>query len=369
MKFKPHRLINCAFTPSILSIQLTFAVLGFLLVSGCDTSQLVKLETLELPHLYIANTTEYPPVIDGKINPTEWDHAPWSEPFIDIEGVIQPKFSTRFKLLWDTEHLYILAQLEEPHIWGTLKQRDTVVFYNNDFEVFIDPDGDTHKYMEIEINALNTVWDLFLERPYRNKVKADNGWDIDQLQTAVGHRGTLNNPSDTDQDWVIEMALPWKSLDRGIPTSSLPVNEFWRMNFSRVQWEFELQNSQYQRKKNAQGNFLPEHNWVWSPQGVINMHEPEHWGYVYFSEGNAPSHKIARPEEAPLLQWMYGEYAKHLRLTKQQKTAASSTQALWNGKLITLTQEVYQDTLYWVTKNPFTAKTYKIRNDGKLLIE
>ena len=28
----------------------------------------------------------------------------------------------------------------------------------------------------------------------------------------------------------------------------------------------------------------PEDNWVWSPQGVVNMHYPEMWGYVQFSK-------------------------------------------------------------------------------------
>jgi hypothetical protein len=26
-----------------------------------------------------------------------------------------------------------------------------------------------------------------------------------------------------------------------------------------------------------------EDNWVWSPQGLINMHVPDRWGYVRFS--------------------------------------------------------------------------------------
>jgi hypothetical protein len=29
---------------------------------------------------------------------------------------------------------------------------------------------------------------------------------------------------------------------------------------------------------------LPEFNWVWSPQGLINMHYPEMWGLVQFTE-------------------------------------------------------------------------------------
>jgi hypothetical protein len=28
---------------------------------------------------------------------------------------------------------------------------------------------------------------------------------------------------------------------------------------------------------------LAEDNWVWSPQGLINMHVPERWGWVEFA--------------------------------------------------------------------------------------
>ena len=352
------------------NIQFYLGVLLMLsIVAGCQSEPLIVLEHLKLPQLYVANATSPSPVIDGAVDPEVWDKAQWSHAFIDIEGVEKPKYNTRFKMLWDAENLYLLAQLDDPHIWGNLKQRDTVVFYNNDFEVFIDPDGDTHNYMELEVNALNTVWDLFLQRPYRNKVRADNSWDIAGLQTAVAYQGTINNPTDTDQHWVVEMALPWKSLARGNTNGSLPVNRFWRMNFSRVHWEFEVINGRYQRKKDPAGKFLSEYNWVWSPQGVINMHEPEHWGYVYFSDGSTANEAISLPDDAPLLQWMYSEYTKKLSLAKQNKAVANSATAQWQGKMITLKKETINDTLYWTTQHPFTASTYKIRHDGKLFIK
>jgi hypothetical protein len=31
------------------------------------------------------------------------------------------------------------------------------------------------------------------------------------------------------------------------------------------------------------GQPLPEDNWTWTPQGVVNIHYPEMWGYVQFS--------------------------------------------------------------------------------------
>ena len=42
-----------------------------------------------------------------------------------------------------------------------------MIFRDNDFEVFIDPDSDNHNYCEIEVNANGALWDLFLAKPYR----------------------------------------------------------------------------------------------------------------------------------------------------------------------------------------------------------
>ena len=73
---------------------------------------------------------------------------------LDIEGDAkpEPRYRTRAKMLWDDAFLYVAAELEEPHVWATLRQRDTVIFMDNDFEIFIDPDGDTYAYYEIEVN-------------------------------------------------------------------------------------------------------------------------------------------------------------------------------------------------------------------------
>ena len=47
-------------------------------------------------------------------------------------------------------------------------KKNQVIFHDNDFEVFIDPDGDNHNYYEFEMNALNTMWELTLVKPYRD---------------------------------------------------------------------------------------------------------------------------------------------------------------------------------------------------------
>ena len=63
----------------------------------------------------------------------------------------------------------LVADITESDVWATLKKRDSVIYHDNDFEVFIDPNGDTHRYYELEINAFNTEWDLFLDKPYRDE--------------------------------------------------------------------------------------------------------------------------------------------------------------------------------------------------------
>jgi len=187
-------------------------------------------------------------------------------------------------MTWDRDYFYIAAELLEPHVWGTLTKHDSVIFHDNDFEVFLDPDSDSHRYGEFEINALNTGWDLFLPKPYKDGGKADNSWELPGLKTAIHVDGTLNDPTDTDRGWSVEIALPWQALARIAGSKSAPEDgSLWRVNFSRVEWQHDVRDGQYQKRPG-----LSENNWVWSPQHVINMHRPETWGYVQFTTRTAP---------------------------------------------------------------------------------
>jgi hypothetical protein len=222
--------------------------------------------------------------IDGVLNEKGWSSAVWSDDFKDIEGTIKPAplHKTRVKLIWDSQYLYIAAEISEPHIWAYLTQRDTVIFYDNDFELFIDPNGDSHGYYEVELNAANTVWDLLLTKPYRDGGKAIDSWDISGLKSAIKISGSLNNPRDIDSHWVVEMAIPLSELSE---QDQMPGDStIWRINFARVNWKTDIENGRYIKKTDPNsGKWVPEYNWVWAPQGVINMHYPEMWGYLQFS--------------------------------------------------------------------------------------
>lgn len=237
---------------------------------------------------YAAKLTIGEIFVDGDANEASWKKASWSEYFVDIEGSKnkKPYYKTRVKMLWDDRYFYFYAEMEEPHVWAKITERDAVIFHDNDFEIFIDPDGDTHNYYEYEVNAFNTVWDLLLTKPYRDNGHAINNWDIKGLQSAVKINGTINDPSDEDEGWSLEVAIPWKALKEATHVSSPPKNnDVWRVNFSRVQWETEVKGRSYFKKKDPKTDKnLPENNWVWSPQRAIAMHEPEFWGMVVFTK-------------------------------------------------------------------------------------
>ena len=240
---------------------------------------------------YVALRAPETLAIDGSLDEAAWTAAPSTATFVDIQGdpLPEPRLATSAKMLWDAEYLYIGVVMVEPHLWATLTERDSVIFYDNDFEVFLDPDDDTHNYYELEINALGTEWDLLLQKPYRDGGPALNEFDTPGLLSAVRLVGTLNDPSDLDEGWSMEIAIPWNAL-RAIAGRTVPPvdGDVWWANFSRVEWKLDVAPTDagdtYVKRTNEAGASLPEDNWVWSPQGVIAMHEPESWGLVMFAD-------------------------------------------------------------------------------------
>ena len=250
-------------------------------------SNRIVAQSAGIPGKYICQKTGKDIKIDGRLNDRSWKKAKWSDSFVDIEGDKKPLplQKTKVKMLWDDQYLYIGAVLEEEHIWAYQNKKDQIVFLENDFEVFIDPDGDTKNYYELEINAINNTFDLFLPKTYRNGGRAQLKWNIKELKSAVSVDGTINNAADKDKKWTLEIAIPFASLNNeNVPAIYPKDKSEWRINFSRVNWQHNVTDGRYSRKKDPETNkILPEYNWVWSPQGVINMHVPEHWGYVIFT--------------------------------------------------------------------------------------
>lgn len=323
------------------------------------------------PKGYVCYRADQPVVVDGKLDDAAWGNAPWTDDFVDIEGDRRPKprFRTRAKMLWDDAFFYVAAELEEPHVWGTLATHDAVIFHDNDFEVFIDPDGDNHEYYEFEINALNTGWDLLLPRPYKDGGRAVNGWEIPGLKTAVAVDGTLNDPRDRDRSWSVELAFPWKVLEEVAYRPAPPRDgDQWRVNFSRVEWRHEIRDGKYKKVPDAK-----EDNWVWSPQGVINMHRPETWGIVQFSAGKPGTVEFAPDPAGPTRHVLHEIYYAQHDFRKMHRRWAktilelgfAANDGVWEGVELHVAGDLFEATKR-LTRPEGGQETWRIRQDAKL---
>ncbi len=213
-------------------------------------------------------------------------------------------------LLWDDDYLYFGFWVEETDVWGTLTERDSKIYEENDVEVFI---AGRDAYYEFEINALNTVYEVFwiwkdilkpgspLLRTAANSIRrrsapwcsmawaatfirAANAGDFSigifpGLKTAVHVDGVVNSRTSTDRGWTVELAFPWKGLADIADGRALPPRDgdVWRIDCSRFE------------KIGRHGEVLdPCAGWTWNRHGHYDSHIPEVFPYVTFSVAQAP---------------------------------------------------------------------------------
>lgn len=257
----------------------------------------------EIPH-YVAYRTAVKPEIDGCLDEFAWQHAPRSPRFRDLIRGAEAIHDTRAAVLWDDEYLYVAYWIEEPDLQATLTERDAPIYQNNDVEFFI---AGRDAYYEFEINSFGTIYEVlfiwddvyksdgydkmeglavdqpgsqvfmgvgYKEHP-RNPRKGFFQWDLPGLKTAVSLDGTINDSSDRDRGWTVELALPWSGMEvlakgdnRSLPPRD---HDVWRMDFSRF--------NQYKEAPPAND----PGGWAWSPHGVWDSHVPECFTYIHFS--------------------------------------------------------------------------------------
>ena len=357
---------------SVIKRLFPLIVTPYMFGQGFWGNEFPELKIEYAPRTYVCYKTSTPMLVDGKLNDPGWVNAKWSESFVDIEGNLKPDpfYDTKVKMLWDDNYFYFGAEMEEPHVWATLTARDAVIFKDNDFEIFLDPDGDTHNYYELEVNAFETEWDLILLKPYHDGSKvAVDSWDIPGLITKVHVNGTINDPSDMDKGWSVEIAIPWKALEECAPNFHPQEGEQWKVNFSRVQWDVDIVEEQYVKTDS------PEFNWVWSPQGLIYMHMPDLWGLVQFTSVSPEQGNVEFQEsEIDLIKWALRQVYYRQRnyfFKKNHYTASLKELNLiktpvegvpWPPEIV-LTPSGWEAALRW------DQSTVVIRTDGKVWVK
>lgn len=249
-------------------------------------------------------------VIDGDINKDVWKNTDWSKRFVDMTTGEFGMYNTQTAILWNDTHLYIAFVAEEPFVEAKLTERDSIIFLENDLEVFIDG-GDC--YYELEINAANTIYEVFfiwkdaytkgskfdipqfdVHRPQAYTFGGDydrsgstfwkgthprgirwafTDFDMPGLTTAVKIDGTLNDNSDIDKGWSAEIAIPWNSLTLLANGRSLPPanGDIWKLFLGR-----------FQKLMLGGKEVHPHPAMAVNSHGIYDTHMPEKWSRVRF---------------------------------------------------------------------------------------
>lgn len=238
------------------------------------TARLGRVIVIWDPPRISARWTDQRIVIDGHATESAWTEAPktsaWRNP---IDGSAFEGQDSTAQLLWSDEGLYGFFTLRDEHIWSTLMGRDQSLWEEENVEIFLDPQRDGRNYLEIQVNPLNTVFDAVFESSENRDLQKAKAHNLSGLRTAVSVSGSLNNSSDRDDRWTVEMFIPFAEIpdlsinDAGIPSST-------SVNFYR-----------YDR---------PDRDTLetsaWSPVGPGSFHRTERFGII---------HWVGRPVAAP----------------------------------------------------------------------
>jgi hypothetical protein len=198
--------------------------------------------------------------IDGKLDEPAWQRAE----AVTLRGSMDGgpvSNRTVARILYDDSFLYVGFECEDPDVWGTFRRRDDPIYNEEAVEIFLDASADLRTYHELEVSPHNVLFDAYF--PARRQ-GMDLSWDSG-AESAVQVQGTLDDPSDRDKGWSVELKIPLRSL------KDLPPGQ--RLKGSR--WRFNLYRLEHPGRRGVEGQ-------AFSPLFVGDFHHLARFGWLVF---------------------------------------------------------------------------------------
>jgi len=169
-------------------------------------------------------------------------------------------------MVWDDQFLYVSYECEDAHISAAHTERDSPVYEDDCVELFTAPSpSQPNNYFNIEMNVNRAILDQHHPRgPGRSQTQ---NWNAVGIQIATTVDGTLNQDTDTDRGWVLEVAIPFSNFAEVTGTSRPREGDIWHLNLNRLGGNTNPQYSQWSPGKTSQPAF----------------HTPDTFGRVTFS--------------------------------------------------------------------------------------
>ena len=269
------------------------------------------------PGTYTAYRAAGPMQPDGRAAGPVWMTAPRTPRFVDMLTGTPAPLETTASIVWDDAAMYIAFWAQEPYAVATMRDRDDLLFFENDLEIFIDG-GDA--YYELELNALGTIYEVFFI--WRDAYAHGSRWDLPRfdvhnprvhtfggdftpgpdtfwtgnhprgtrwafldydlpgLAVQVNVDGAINTPSAIGRGWTAEITIPWKGLTDLANGRALPPRDgdVWGIFMGR-----------FQQLATRSPGPVATAGWAAHAFGVADTHVPECFTQVTFRTGPSPS--------------------------------------------------------------------------------
>jgi hypothetical protein len=168
--------------------------------------------------------------IDGKLDEKAWADAPLVGTFVNNRDGSRSELQTEARVLYDERFIYFAFRVVDQNVWATMKRRDEHLWLEEVVEVFLQANPAIPNYIELEVNPLGTMLDIYLLD--KRKPLHYESWNSEHLRWAVQVDGTIDG-KDNDRGWTCEIALPLE--DVATATHNPPqAGDRWRMNLYRV---------------------------------------------------------------------------------------------------------------------------------------
>jgi len=167
-------------------------------------------------------------VVDGKLDDAAWKRAattelqfPWDQPGAKQKTVV--------RLLWDDDYLYAAFDCDDADVVAHFDKRDDPTYRDDAVELFLNPNPKQTFYYGLEMNARGTLYDYFYAWPQLLLKRID----FSGVQLSTNIRGTLNQTSDEDKGWSLELAIPWRNFEELTRTLPPSRGSEWTANLNR----------------------------------------------------------------------------------------------------------------------------------------
>lgn len=150
-------------------------------------------------------------VVDGKGDEAAWDDALCITDFrLWVTGGT-PTEATSVRLCYDDAFLYALFECADPDIFALYDERDAYLWESDVVELFFQPDEDNPVYYEFEVAPNNALFDARMVNTGSGGFRRWASWDCG-IKTAVDVKGTLNDWTDRDESYAVEIAIPLEAF-------------------------------------------------------------------------------------------------------------------------------------------------------------